>query len=46
MQTFDNTAGTTGEQNDNPPVLIGDTTNPAATITFLDNSLNPIANPV
>ena len=35
MQTFDNTAGTTGEQNDNPPVLIGDTTNPSATITYI-----------
>src|SRR4051794_1847123 len=46
MQTFDNTAGTTGEQNDNPPVLIGLTTNPSATITFLDGSLNPITNPV
>ena len=28
MQTFTNTAGTAGEQNDNPPVLIGDITNP------------------
>jgi len=46
MQTFDNTAGTTGEQNDNPPVLIGDLTNPAATITFVDGSGNAIANPV
>ena len=37
MQTFTNTAGTAGEQNDNPPVLIGDvTTNPTATITFVD----------
>ena len=46
MQTFTNTAGTAGEQNDNPPVLIGDTTNPSATITFVDGSGNAIANPV
>src|SRR5205823_3002207 len=46
MQTFTDTAGTAGEQNDNPPVLIGLTTNPSATITFLDGSLNPISNPV
>ena len=38
MQTFTNTAGTAGGQNDNPPVLIGDITNPSATITFLDGS--------
>src|SRR6185436_9827520 len=46
MQTFTNTAGTAGEQNDNPPVLIGDLTNPSATITFLDSGGNPITDPV
>ena len=46
METFTNTAGTAGGQNDNPPVLVGATTNPSATITFVDGSGNPIANPV
>src|SRR5687767_1092152 len=46
MQTFTNTAGTTGEQNDNPPVLIGATTNPSATITFVDAGGVPIVSPV
>ena len=41
METFTNTAGTAGEQNDNPPVLSASITNPAATITFLDGSVNP-----
>ena len=46
MQTFTNTLGTAGEQNDNPPVLIGSTTNPSATITFVDAGGNPIVSPV
>jgi uncharacterized repeat protein (TIGR01451 family) len=46
MQTFTDTAGTAGEQNDNPPVLIGDITSPSATITFVDAGNNAISNPV
>src|SRR5688500_15676047 len=46
MQTFTNALGTTGEQNDNPPVLIGSTTAPSATITFVDAGGNPIVSPV
>ena len=46
MQTFTNTAGTAGQQNDNPPVLIGVITNPSATITFVDEDGDPITNPV
>ncbi|WP_255890092.1 tandem-95 repeat protein, partial [Nocardioides astragali] len=46
MQTFTNTAGTAGAQSDNPPVLIGTTTNPSATITFVDGTGAPISNPV
>ena len=46
METFTNTAGTAGEQNDNPPVLIGTITNPSATITFVDAGGNPIVSPV
>ncbi len=46
METFTNTAGTSGEQDDNPPVLIGDITNPSAAITFVDAGGNPITNPV
>ncbi|NDU78820.1 hypothetical protein GWI34_40465, partial [Actinomadura sp. DSM 109109] len=44
--TFTNAAGTAGEQNDNPPVLIGHITDPSATITFVDGGGTPIANPV
>ena len=43
METFTNTAGTAGEQDDNPPVLIGTITNPSATITFVDAGGNAIA---
>jgi hypothetical protein len=46
MQTFTDTAGTAGVQDDNPPVLIGDITNPSATITFVDAGGVPIASPV
>src|SRR5437763_1247827 len=46
LQTFTNTAGTTGEQNDTPPVLVNDPTTPSATITFVDGSGNPITQPV
>jgi hypothetical protein len=46
LQTFTNTAGTAGEQNDQPAVLVNDTTNPSAAITFVDGGGNPIANPV
>ena len=46
METFTNTAGTAGGQDDNPPVLIGVITNPSATITFLDGTLTPITSPV
>src|SRR3954470_9435764 len=46
MQTFTDTAGTTGEQNDNPPVLVGNITNPTAAITFVDAGGNPISSPV
>jgi len=46
MQTFTDTVGTAGEQNDNPPVLIGDVTDTSAAITFVDGSGNAIANPV
>ncbi|MFL5755293.1 MAG: S8 family serine peptidase, partial [Chloroflexota bacterium] len=45
METFTDTAGTTGQQNDNPPVLIGDITNPSATITFVDAGGNAIGTP-
>src|SRR4051794_28000323 len=46
METFTNTAGTAGVQDDNPPVLIGATTTPSATITFVDAGGNAIANPI
>ena len=46
METFTNTTGTTGEQNDTPPVLVDDITKPSATITFLDGCLTPSRNPV
>src|SRR5256886_3716980 len=46
MQTITNTAGTTGEQNDTPPVLVNDPTTPSATITFVDVGGNPISQPV
>src|SRR4051794_27342690 len=36
MQTFTDTAGTAGVEDDNPPVLVGNITDPAATITFRD----------
>lgn len=42
MRTFTNTAGTLGQQTDNPPVLIGEITDPKATITFVDEIDNPI----
>ncbi len=46
MQTFTNTAGTAGEQNDNPPVLIGNITNPSATIELRGRGRNCDPNPV
>ena len=46
METFTNTAGTAGGQDDNPPVLIGTITNPSATITFVDAGGNAISSPV
>ena len=47
METFTNTAGTAGGQDDNPPVLVGVSTAPnTATVTFVDGSGNPIVSPV
>src|SRR6185436_8812379 len=47
METFTNAAGTgAANQDDNPPVLIGDITSPAATITFVDAGGVPITSPV
>ena len=46
MQTFTNTAGTLGRQSDNPPVLVGEITDPSATITFVDEVDNPITSPM
>jgi uncharacterized repeat protein (TIGR01451 family) len=36
LETFTDTAGTTGKQDDEPAVLVNDTTDPSATITFRD----------
>jgi uncharacterized repeat protein (TIGR01451 family) len=36
LETFTNTAGTTGQQDDEPAVLVNNTTDPSATITFRD----------
>ena len=46
IQQFSDTAGTPDMSDDNPPVLIGVITNPAAVIEFVDGSGTPIANPV
>ncbi|MFN2590488.1 MAG: S8 family serine peptidase, partial [Actinomycetota bacterium] len=46
MQTFTDAAGTTGVQADSPPVLIGDTTDPSASIAFVDAAGTPTPLPL